>query len=224
MRTARFSGPECSCASTPRSSGSRLESGARLAKDSSLRLPLRGPPPASRLTEGWQRRSFAVVSPGMSGQTMAGRRAPMLGKWPNPNKLSGKVAPAGGLWIRRVLVRAQEGQLESAGALTLVSNPADFRFVCCGSVPTREAECPQHTRSLVANLPFRFSLTHLRRPSVRRWHLRHGCPQGGAQASRSTGERSWVGTDQVRGERAPGEAIVRKAGVLAGPWLARGGR
>lgn len=53
-----------------------------------------------------------------------------------------------------------EGQLESAGALTLVSNPADFRFVCCGSVPTREAECPQHTRSLVANLPnfdFRFS-------------------------------------------------------------------
>jgi hypothetical protein len=37
------------------------------------------------------------------------------------------------LWIRRVLVRAQEGQLESAGALTLVSNPADFRFVCCGS-------------------------------------------------------------------------------------------
>jgi hypothetical protein len=34
----------------------------------------------------------------------------MLGKRPNPNKLSGKVAPAGGLWIRRVLVRAQEGQ------------------------------------------------------------------------------------------------------------------
>jgi hypothetical protein len=34
----------------------------------------------------------------------------MLGKWPIPNKLPGKVAPAGGLWIRRVLVRAQEGQ------------------------------------------------------------------------------------------------------------------
>jgi hypothetical protein len=28
----------------------------------------------------------------------------MLEKWPNPNRLSGKVAPAGGLWIRRVLV------------------------------------------------------------------------------------------------------------------------
>jgi hypothetical protein len=84
----------------------------------------------------------------------------MLGKWPFPNKLSEMSAWAIGLWIRRVLVRAQEGQLESAGALTLVSNPADFRFVCCGSVPTREAECPQHTRSLVANLPnfdFRFS-------------------------------------------------------------------
>jgi hypothetical protein len=71
----------------------------------------------------------------------------MLGKWPNPNKLSGKSAWAEGLWIRRVLVRAQEGQLESAGALTLVSNPADFRFVCCDSVPTREAECPQNPES-----------------------------------------------------------------------------
>src|SRR5829696_1170195 len=55
-------------------------------------------------------RSIAVVSPGTSGQTTAGKRVPMLGKWPFPNKLSGKVAPAGGLWIRRVLVRAQEGQ------------------------------------------------------------------------------------------------------------------
>ena len=69
----------------------------------------------------------------------------MLGKWPNPNKLSGKVAPAGGLWIRRVLVRAQEGQLKSAGELTFVSQPADFRFVCCSSVPTPVAECPPHT-------------------------------------------------------------------------------
>jgi hypothetical protein len=41
---------------------------------------------------------------------MAGKRAPMLGKWPIPNKLSKMSAQAGGLWIRRVLVRAQEGQ------------------------------------------------------------------------------------------------------------------
>jgi hypothetical protein len=34
----------------------------------------------------------------------------MLGKWPIPNKLSKMPAQAGGLWIRRVLVRAQEGQ------------------------------------------------------------------------------------------------------------------
>ena len=34
----------------------------------------------------------------------------MLGKWPIPNKLSEMPAWAGGLWIRRVLVRAQEGQ------------------------------------------------------------------------------------------------------------------
>jgi hypothetical protein len=71
-------------------------------------------------TEGRQRRSLAVVSPGISGQTTAGMRAPMLEKWPNPNRLSEKSAWAGGLWIRRrVLVhlrwpwaRAQEGQLE----------------------------------------------------------------------------------------------------------------
>jgi hypothetical protein len=37
----------------------------------------------------------------------------MLRKWPNPNKLSEKSAWAGGLWIRRVLVRAQEGQLKA---------------------------------------------------------------------------------------------------------------
>src|SRR5918994_4634115 len=83
------------------------------------------------------RRSFAGVSPGKSGQTTAGERAPMLGKWPNPNKLSEKSAWAGGLWIRRVLVRAQEGQLKSAGELTIVSQPADFPFVCCSSVCQR---------------------------------------------------------------------------------------
>jgi hypothetical protein len=67
----------------------------------------------------------------------------MLGKWPNPNKLSEMPAWARGLWTRRVLVhpnrwpsaRAQEGQLNSAGGLTHVSQPADFRFVCCSSVP-----------------------------------------------------------------------------------------
>src|SRR5262245_14735400 len=35
------------------------------------------------------------------------------------------------LWIRRVLVRAQEGQLKSAGALTIVSQPDDLPSVCC---------------------------------------------------------------------------------------------
>ncbi len=37
----------------------------------------------------------------------------MLGKWPFPNKLSEMSAWAIGLWIRRVLVRAQEGQLKA---------------------------------------------------------------------------------------------------------------
>jgi len=63
-------------------------------------------------------RSFAVVSPGTSGQTTAGKRAPMLGKWPIPNELSEMSAWATGLWIRRVLVRAQEGQLEARSELS----------------------------------------------------------------------------------------------------------
>ena len=33
-----------------------------------------------------------------------------LVKWPIPNKMTRTSAPADGLWIRRVLVRAQEGQ------------------------------------------------------------------------------------------------------------------
>jgi hypothetical protein len=41
----------------------------------------------------------------------------MLGKWPNPGKLSEMSAWARGLWIRRVLVRAEEGQLGSLEAL-----------------------------------------------------------------------------------------------------------
>ena len=60
--------------------------------------------------------------------------------------MAGASAPAV-FFGARPSARAQEGQLESAGALTLVSNPADFRFVCWGSVPTHEAECPQHPES-----------------------------------------------------------------------------
>jgi hypothetical protein len=44
----------------------------------------------------------------------------MLGKWPFPNKLSTKPAQAGGLWIRRVLVRAQEGQLKALQRIFVV--------------------------------------------------------------------------------------------------------
>ncbi len=40
----------------------------------------------------------------------------MLEKWPIPNTLSEVVASARGLWIRRVLVRAQEEQLEGAAS------------------------------------------------------------------------------------------------------------
>jgi hypothetical protein len=61
----------------------------------------------------------------------------MLGKWPIPNKLSGKVAPAGGLWIRRVLVRAQEGQLEGSASLWWCG--AYFCFARCYRISGRPA-------------------------------------------------------------------------------------
>jgi hypothetical protein len=71
----------------------------------------------------------------------------MLRKWPFPNKLSEMFAWATGLWIRRVLVRAQEGQLNSAGELTCVSRPAEFRLVCCSSVPTPVQEPAAHQQA-----------------------------------------------------------------------------
>jgi hypothetical protein len=64
-------------------------------------------------------RSFAVASPGTSGQTRAGKRAPMLGKWPNPSKLSKMSAWAGGLWIRSVLVDPKGRLRLTSGGLWL---------------------------------------------------------------------------------------------------------
>jgi hypothetical protein len=56
----------------------------------------------------------------------------MLGKWPIPNKLSKMSAWAKGLWIRRVLVRAQEGQLERPRSLgwrsVFVARPVGYGF------------------------------------------------------------------------------------------------
>jgi hypothetical protein len=86
-------------------------------------------------------RSFAVVSPGASGQTPAGKRAPMLGKWPFPNKLSEMPAWARGLWIRRVLVRAQEGQLESPALLTQC-----WAFCRTRAQPHQKRRAPNHGR------------------------------------------------------------------------------
>src|SRR3989441_9715559 len=56
---------------------------------------------------------FASVSPGMSGHRCQTDRAPMLVGTPLPVNLSVFVALGPALWIRRVLVRSQEGQLEA---------------------------------------------------------------------------------------------------------------
>jgi hypothetical protein len=68
----------------------------------------------------------------------------MLGKWPNPNRLSEMSAWARGLWIRRVLVhlrwpsaRAQEGQLEGSASLWWCG--AFFCFARCYRISGRPA-------------------------------------------------------------------------------------
>src|SRR5436853_1674465 len=53
------------------------------------------------------------VSPGMSGHRCQTDRAPMLVGTPRPVNLSVFNALGPALWIRRVLVRSQEGQLEA---------------------------------------------------------------------------------------------------------------
>src|SRR5205807_7286099 len=55
---------------------------------------------------------FTSVSPAMSGHECQTDRAPMLVGTPLPVILSVFVALGPALWIRRVLVRSQEGQLK----------------------------------------------------------------------------------------------------------------
>ena len=68
----------------------------------------------------------------------------MLGKWPFPNRLSAMPAWAKGLWIRRVLVRAQEGQ--SSPATTSVV--PGFERVC--AVRFQHARVARHRRGHTA--------------------------------------------------------------------------
>ncbi len=55
---------------------------------------------------------FTSVSPGQSGHYFPSLRAPMLGGQPLTDMVSSKQTRTARLWIRRVLVRSQEGQLE----------------------------------------------------------------------------------------------------------------
>src|SRR5881296_2800407 len=56
---------------------------------------------------------FTSVSPGQSGRYPPSLRAPMLGGQPLTDMVSSKQTRTARLWIRRVLVRSQEGQLEA---------------------------------------------------------------------------------------------------------------
>src|SRR3989442_3756514 len=56
---------------------------------------------------------FTSVSPDRSGHFPPTMGAPMLGRSPLADMVPSKQTPTRELWIRRVLVRAQEGQLEA---------------------------------------------------------------------------------------------------------------
>src|SRR5207237_3536672 len=56
---------------------------------------------------------FTSVSPDPCGHAPRAFRAPMLGGQPLTDMVSSKQTRSARLWIRRVLVRAQEGQLEA---------------------------------------------------------------------------------------------------------------
>ena len=65
---------------------------------------------------------FASVSPGQSGHYLPSLRAPMLDGQPLTDMVSSKQTRTARLWIRRVLVRSQEGQLR--GPLRLRCGPS----------------------------------------------------------------------------------------------------
>jgi hypothetical protein len=70
----------------------------------------------------------------------------MLGRVADSSKLSEYSAQAGGLWIRRVLVRAQEGQLETRSELGFgrVSAFSDVEAVAmCTPATARERRVVQ---------------------------------------------------------------------------------
>jgi len=69
----------------------------------------------------------------------------MLGKWPNPNKLSEMSAWARGLWIRRVRVRAQEGQWL----------PRQREPFCYGLVLVRRSTLPTKSLAQIGDEVFR---------------------------------------------------------------------
>ena len=75
------------------------------------------PPSRTRFCKGESIRTlckhFTSVSPGASGHRCQTDRAPMLVGTPPPVILSVFRGLGPALWIRRVLVRAQEGQLEA---------------------------------------------------------------------------------------------------------------
>src|SRR5207245_779962 len=81
-------------------------------RSSNACVPVHPPDHSSRELSRTLRKRFASVSPGTSGHRCQTDRAPMLVGTPLPVKLSVCVALGPALWIRRVLVRSQEGQLK----------------------------------------------------------------------------------------------------------------
>src|SRR5436309_378061 len=78
-----------------------------------LRPPIHSPDARSGECRRTVYKRFTSVSPDQSGHCPRALRAPMLGGQPLTDMVSSKQTRSARLWIRRVLVRSQEGQLEA---------------------------------------------------------------------------------------------------------------
>jgi len=92
--------------SGPRHCVRRLQNGCRDFKRTTLLTTVQESPTRTLY------KHFTSVSPDLSGHGCQTDRAPMLVGTPLADKVSAKAALGPALWIRRVLVRAQEGQLQ----------------------------------------------------------------------------------------------------------------
>ena len=79
--------------------------------------------------------------------------------------------------------RTDEGKTQASGHSLKIETDKEGRRTIYLDLPTDPSAQPHYTEKGRREVVLFQLLNNLRRPSVRRWHLRYGCPQGGPQAS-----------------------------------------